>query len=310
VTGLLWLSDYEPSLRDGPGDSRVFVLDSGKPGATMLVVAGTHANEIAGMTAATVLVERAVPAEGRLIVVPKLNSSGLSYVDGANPRPSWIRVEAVSGTRYLKYGARLVHPAHQGRPDPERYAHPGSRESLPGEEQRNINRAYPGYEDGPLAQRVALAVMRILERERVDVAVDMHEARPSSKLKWIIVANPKNLDIAVNVVFDLEDKGIDLKLDRSSDEFRGLSHREWGDGSAAAAFLVETPNPAQESDPGLVVDQLRDPLFPLWKRVGAHLEALSSIAANYSASSGAKAVRFEGAPDYETLERLGLESFL
>ncbi|MBU1080147.1 MAG: hypothetical protein KKB59_06610, partial [Spirochaetes bacterium] len=161
-----------------------------------------------------------------------------------------------------------------------------------------------------LAQRVALAVMEILARERVDVAVDMHEARPSSKLKWIIVANPKNLDIAVNVVFDLEDKGIDLKLDRSSDEFRGLSHREWGDGSAAAAFLVETPNPAQESDPGLVVDQLRDPLFPLWKRVGAHLEALSSIAANYSASSGAKAVRFEGAPDYETLERLGLESFL
>ena len=76
---------------------------------------GTHANEIAGMTAATMLAERARPTKGRLIVIPHLNSSGLSYGDADNPRPSWIRLEAASGVRYLRYGSRFVHPIHQGR---------------------------------------------------------------------------------------------------------------------------------------------------------------------------------------------------
>jgi predicted deacylase len=169
VTDLRWLSQYV-RLRDTPGDSAVYVLDSGEPGATLLVVGGTHANEIAGMAAATLLVERAEPTRGRMIVIPRLNSSGLTYVDASNPQPSWIRLDAASGTRYLRYGARFVHPLHQGQSDPERYILPGSTATLPGEEQRNINRAYPGLVDGPLTQRVAAAVMELILREGVDIA--------------------------------------------------------------------------------------------------------------------------------------------
>jgi len=310
VTGQRRLSDYVPGLKNGPGDSPVYLLDSGRPGATLLVVGGTHANEIAGMTAATLLVEKAVPAAGRMIVIPHLNSSGLSYVDAANPQPSSIRVEAASGTRFLAYGARLVHPAHQGLSDPARYTLPDSEATLPGEEQRNINRAYPGQPDGPLAQKVAAAVMTIILDEKVALAVDMHEARPSSKLVWMIVANPKNVDLAVSAIFDLEDKDILMKLDQSSEEFCGLSHREWGDRSDALAFLVETVNPAQDPAAGAVLDHLGHPSFPLWKRVAVQLEALSALVANFNLSADAGTVEYSGAPGYGELEAMGLEAFL
>ncbi|MDX9897896.1 MAG: succinylglutamate desuccinylase/aspartoacylase family protein [Spirochaetia bacterium] len=309
VDEIRWLSDYQPSLLGSPGDSLVYIMDSGKPGGTLLVVGGTHANELAGMTAATLLVERAVPTGGRLIVIPHLNSSGLSYMDTVNPQPSWIRLEAASGTRYLQYGSRLVHPEHQGRVDPDRYFLPDSPDSLAGSEQRNINRAYPGIEEGPLTQRVAKAVMDIIVREKVSLALDMHEARPSSKLKWMIVANPKNLDLAINTVFDLEDKGILLKIDQSSDEFRGLSHKEWGDRTEAMAFLVETVNPAQEPRVGEPVDQLGHPEYPLWRRVGVQLETLGAIVGNYNAVSSDGTILYDGIPSLEEIEAQGLEAF-
>ncbi|MBN2873884.1 MAG: succinylglutamate desuccinylase/aspartoacylase family protein [Spirochaetales bacterium] len=309
ITSRGWLSDYLPGLENSPGDSPVYVLDSGVPGATALVVAGTHANELAGMTAATLLVEKAVLTRGRLIVIPHLNSSGLSYVDRSNPQPSWIRIDAASGTRFFRYGSRFVYPEHQGQRDPVRYTHPASSVSLAGAEQRNINRAYPGVVDGPLAQRVAAAVMAIIRVEGVDIAVDMHEARPSSKLVWMIVANPKNVDVAVNTIFDLEDKDILMKLDQSSEEFRGLSHREWGDHSDAMAFLIETVNPAQDPDAGPVTDHLRHPLFPLWKRVAVQLEALSGLVVNFNLVSEVGTVEYQGVPVYEDLEARGLEAF-
>lgn len=38
VTARVSLSDYEPTLAGTPGQTPIFVLDSGKPGATVLVV--------------------------------------------------------------------------------------------------------------------------------------------------------------------------------------------------------------------------------------------------------------------------------
>ena len=69
VTATKKLSDYLPSLAKTPGDSDVFVLQGSEPGATVFVAGGTHANEIAGIMAATVLVERVRVRQGRLIVV-------------------------------------------------------------------------------------------------------------------------------------------------------------------------------------------------------------------------------------------------
>jgi hypothetical protein len=36
------LSDYCPSLKNTPGDTEVYVLDSGKDGVSLLLAAGTH----------------------------------------------------------------------------------------------------------------------------------------------------------------------------------------------------------------------------------------------------------------------------
>ena len=309
VTERRWLSAYLPNLKNTPGDSPLYVLDSGVPGATLLVVGGTHANEVAGMAAATLLVERAKPVQGRLIVIPHLNSSGLSYTAESNLQPSWIRLDAASGVRYLRYGSRLVYPDHQGQSDPEQYRRPFGGAPLAGEEQRNINRAYPGLTDGPLTQRIAAAVMEVILRENVAIAVDMHEAKPGSSLVWTLVANPKNLDAAVNAVFDLEDLGIRMKLDQSSDQNEGLSHREWGDRTPAQAFLIETVNPAQGIKDGTPVDQLRHDQYPLWKRVGVQLETLSALVRNFNAEGKTGVVQYEGVPGYAELEEKGLEAF-
>src|SRR5690625_965680 len=98
VTGIGWLSDYHPALKGTPGDSRVYYLDSGVPGGTVYVQGGTHGNEIAGVVAATILVERAMPTAGRLIVVPHGNNANTDYNDGYFPdAPDYFSIEVEGG---------------------------------------------------------------------------------------------------------------------------------------------------------------------------------------------------------------------
>lgn len=310
VTATRRLSDYLPSLEGTPGDTAVYVLEGQAPGATAVVLGGTHGNEIAGIMAAVLLVERAQVARGRLIVIPHANNSAVSYADPQRPGPEWIHVTTASGKRDFKYGARRTQPQHQGAPDPEKYRHPNSTEELDGNEIRNLDRAYPGDEHGPLTQRVAAAVMRLLKQERAELAFDLHEAGPESRLAWMIVANPKNLELGALAVLALEEQGLSMKLEPSSDTFRGLSHREWGDATAARAFLFETPNPGQVEQPA-GVDVVDDPKFPLARRVGAHLATLQAVVAAYNdgAAAGAR-VEITNLPSLDAITRDGLGNYL
>ncbi|MCU0257324.1 MAG: hypothetical protein MUF60_11355 [Vicinamibacterales bacterium] len=181
VTATKQLSDYLPSLAGTPGDTAVYVLEGKEPGATAVVLGGTHGNEIAGIMAAIALVERAQVARGRLIVIPHANNSAVSYTDPQRPGPEWIHLTTASGERKFKYGARRTQPQHQGAPDPPKYRHPASTEELDGNEVRNLDRAYPGDERGPLTQRIAAAVMRLLKEERAELGFDLHEAGPESR---------------------------------------------------------------------------------------------------------------------------------
>ncbi len=310
VTAIKRLADYLPSLAGTPGDTAVYVLDSRAPGATAVVLGGTHANENAGIMAAILLVERARPVRGRLVVVPHANNSAVSYTDPLRPGPEWVRLQTPSGERRFKYGARRTRPEHQGAPDPPKYRHPNASEELDGNEVRNLDRAYPGDERGPLTQRVAAAVMRLLKDERADLAFDLHEAGPESRLAWMIVAHPKNVDLGALAVLTLEDEGLSMKLEPSSEHFRGLSHREWGDATAARAFLFETPNPGQVDHP-TGADVVDDPRYPLARRVGAQLATLMAVAAAYN--EGAKPdARFELAeiPGIPDLVARGVGAFL
>ena len=245
------LSYYLPLLKGTPGDTNVFVLDSGKPGANLLLVAGTHGNETGGILAAELFIKHARVEKGRVFVIPHLNKPG------------------------VRTGSRLVPVEYQGQPDPVQFIPPGGVTQYAGMEQRNINRSYPGTPYGGLAQKIAYAVMQLLVRENIDIAIDKHEARPSSPIAWAIISNPKNVHTAALAVLDLDEIGISMILDVSPPNMHGLSHREWGNRTQAMAFLIETANPAQENDPS--PELLNDPRFSLERRAAIQLKAVQYL---------------------------------
>lgn len=307
VTRIGWLSDYHAPLRGTPMDTPIYYLEGGKPGPTAVIVGGTHANEIAGIVAATMIVERAQVTSGRVIVIPHANNSGGSYPDTLHPEIGWIRIDTASGPRYFRYGDRRTNPAHQG-PDPEKYVHYPSGQEFEGVEARNLDRAYPGRPDGTPTQQLAFAIMQLIIRENAAIAIDLHEAGVSSRLANMLVANPKNLDLAVMAVLDLEAQGIIMSVEHSANDFAGLSHREWGDRTNAAAYLIETPNPGQESgikNPDVVNDQTN----PLAKRVATHLATIEAIFAAHGMVYGERP-EWTGLPTYAELVKNGVGAYL
>ncbi len=313
VTAQRRLSEWLPALAGTPGDTAVFVLEGQAPGPTVFVAGGTHNIEMAGVIAATILVERAVVQRGRLIVVPRANASGASWRSPKDFGPGEYAFNTASGKRSFAVGTRLTHPAHQGEPDPLNDIHPNSQEKLPGFENRNLNRAHPGKADGNLTQKMAYALTQLIGTEGAKVAFDLHEAGPRSGLAWLIVANPKNIEQAASAAFDLADRGIDMRIEASSATFRGLSHREWGDATPSAAYLIETPNPYQTYayDGDQRLDPRHEAEFPLWMRVGAHLEAIMAIL-NVHNTDAAPTARFDvsGVPSLAELKARGIGAFL
>lgn len=241
------LSYYLPALRGSPGDTPVYLLDSGNPGPSMLLVAGAHGREISGIYAAKFFVENARIESGRVFVIPYLNIIG------------------------VRNGVRLIPLQYQGRADPNRYVPPGGTTEFAGHEQRNINRAFPGSLDMGLAQKIALAVMNLLVYENIDIAIDMHEAPPTSPLAWMIISHPDNVHVAAMAALDMDDNGMPMRLDVSSGN-EGLSHWEWGNRTGAMAFLTETANPAQSANQ--LQEEWDNPLHRLDWRVKVQLEAI------------------------------------
>lgn len=310
VTKIKKLSEYLQSLADTPGDTPVYFLEGREEGGTVFVAAGTHANEIAGILAATVLIERAQVQKGRLIVIPHANNSASTYRDPRRPAPPFIMFKTSSGDRQFRYGARLTKPEHQGENDPAKYRHPKSAEELDGSEARNLDRAYPGRADGNLTEKVAWAILELIRVESADVAFDLHESGPESRLAWMVVAHPKSLDLAALAILDLDAAGIPMKLEPSSETFRGLSHREWGDATKAHAFLFETPNPGM-TEKAAGVDLVNDPRLPLAKRVGVQLSTLRAILDGYNNNaSPALSVRLLEVPGLPEVVKAGLPAVL
>jgi len=305
VTEQRRLSDYLDALRYTPGDTPVFVLDSGKAGANVLVLGGTHANEISGIMAAILLIERASVETGRLFVIPFTNGSAITWRDNKNAViPPWFEFTTPSGVRRLPYGSRLTNPEHEILPDPERfYLENGI--PLDGSEARNLNRVHPGLPDGTLTQRISAAITSLIFEEEIDLVDDFHESGTKSRLAYMLVCNPKNLDLGAFAIIDLQMQGIDLKLEESSAEFLGLSHREFGDKTPAFAFLFETPNPGQDSDLKQPPDVVNDLIYPLYHRVSLQVAVLQTLC-QYLPDFTGKTIEIVNIPPFEVLnsERL------
>jgi hypothetical protein len=181
---------------------------------------------------------------------------------------------------------------------------------LDGDEARNLNRAYPGVADGTLTQRMAYGIVQLLKIEQVTIAFDFHEAGPDSRLAWMVVAHPKNLETAAAAVLDLESQGLTMKLEPSSETFRGLSHREWGDETKAQAYLFETPSPSMATN-AKGVDVVEDRRLPLSRRVGGQLASFAAVVAacNADGPSGT-AVTLFGIPSMADVTKAGVGAFL
>jgi predicted deacylase len=300
------LSDYLPSLAKTPGDTAVYILQGAERGGTVFVAGGTHGAEIAGQMAAVLLIERARVSRGKLVVVPYANNSADTHPDPDRPSAaSSFVIKVGDGERTFTIGSRLTKPEDQGEPDPPAQKNGAETDFSP----RNLDRQYPGKADGNLTQRVAYAIVAVLRTEAADLAFDLHEAPPGSRLAMMIVANPKNIELAAEAALILESDGLNMKIEESSADFRGLSHREWGDATSASAFLFETPNPAMDrTAPG---DAVNDSVWPLTKRVGIHLDALRTIVDIYNETApAARRVDLLEIPGRAEIAKAGLGAFL
>ena len=331
VTTVKQLSDYFVKLKGTSGDTEVYVLDSGKPGGTVLVLGGTHPNEPSSFLSALLLIENAKPAKGRLIVIPRANNSGFSHTDYTEGAPQQFMLKAASGERWFRFGSRATNPTDQW-PDPDIYVHAASGQKLSGSETRNLNRAYPGRPDGTLTEQVAYGIVQLIRQEKVAMTIDLHEASPEYPVINAIVAHERAMDYAAEVTIGLQMDGLKIGLEPSPKSLRGLSHRELGDATDTLAILMETANPAQgrlrgATNAALVVTG-KDVMYeraaklnrlfvpydekgqPIDRRVARHVTAINEFLNVLSVKNPAQAVVLNRVPSYKDMVKKGIGSYL
>jgi predicted deacylase len=331
VTAIKHLSDYFGGLKGTAGDTEVFVMDSGVPGGTVLVLGGTHPNEPSGFLSAILMIENAKPSKGRMIIIPRANNSGFTHTDYTEGAPQRIHLKAASGERWFRFGSRATNPTDQW-PDPDIYVHAASGQKLSGSETRNLNRAYPGRADGTLTEKVAHGIVQLIQKEKVSLAIDLHEASPEYPVINAIVAHERAMDIAAEVTIGLQMDGIKIGLEPSPKSLRGLSHREWGDATDTMAILMETANPAQGRLRGATNEQLvltgKDPMYeraaklnrlfvpydakglPIDLRVARHVTAVNEFLAVMSRKKPQQAVVLSKVPSYNDMVKKGIGTYL
>lgn len=331
VSEVKHLSDYFPGLKGTAGDTEVYVLAGKKAGGTALILGGTHPNEPAGFLAAVLLIENAIPFQGRLLVIPRANNSGFTHTDPQEGTPQKFTIKTPSGERWFRFGSRATNPVDQW-PDPDIYIHAASGQQLSGSEVRNLNRAYPGRPDGNLTEKVAYGIVQLIKAEKVDLTIDLHEASPEYPVIHATVAHDRAVPMAAEVTMSLQLEGVEMGLEPSPVNFHGLSHRELGDYTDTLAILMESANPAQgrlrgRTDEALVVKGQDKEyvqaaklgrLFvtfdqkghPLEERVGRHTTAVADYLEALGRFKPGADMVIGGIPKLPDLQAQGLGSFL
>jgi len=325
------LSDYFSEIKNTRGDTEVYFLEGDSPGGTALILGGTHPNEPAGFVTAVCLIENSRMAHGRIIIIPRANNSGFTHSDPQEGTPQRFVIETPQGERWFRYGSRSTNPVDQW-PDPEVYEHFPSGQKLSGAETRNLNRAYPGRADGSLTEKVAYAIIQLMERENVDLAIDLHEASLEYPVINALVAHPMALELAGEAVMILQMEDLNFNLEPSPENFRGLSHREWGDHLNIPAILMESANVMQGRYHGRVSQDViltgkdrfnyeaaqhkllkveyTEEGIPLKRRIGRHLTAIRTVFQIWSEQSPQQSIVVENLPGFEEFQERGIGAYL
>lgn len=256
LTGTKMLSDYVPSLKGTYGDTPVFFFDSGVEGGTVLYLGGTHPYEPAASLSAFVMMENIQVEKGRVIIIPQANRSATTLGMLGNAYPQYYHIPTSWGSVKYKIGDRWAHPLDSW-PDPFTYHHYPSGLQLTYQDLRNVNRCYPGRENGSLIERVCYGIMEIIRKEEVLLSIDSHEAAVMYPVVETYVAHDRALDIAMMASMNLTASQFYMKCEASPKNLRGLSHREWGDFSDTLAVLMETPQPFTDWIVGPMTEELQ-----------------------------------------------------
>jgi len=330
LTVIKSLSDYFSGLKNTPGDTSVYIFEGQAKGGTLLILGGTHPNEPAGFITAVLLVENLAVKQGRVIIVPRANNSGFMHSDPQEGNPQRYSFETRGGTRWFRYGSRLTNPIHQW-PDPVLYVNPAGQK-LSGTESRNLNRCYPGQKSGYLTEKIAYGIMELIVHEKIDLAVDLHEAAPEYPVINAIVFHENSAELAAIALMTLQMEGVDIRLEASPPNLRGLSHREWGDFAKTRAILLETANTSQgrlkgKPSSSLIIEgkdknylkaaQLGRLFAPfdmegisLKQRVSRHLASLSALVSGLNELYPDLSLQIQNVPSPAEVEKEGIGPFL
>lgn len=326
------LSDYFEGLKNNPMDTPVYVQNGAEPGGSVMVLGGTHPNEPSGYMSAVLMLENARVTKGRLFIVPFGNISGFTNTLPQEASPSRIHFTLRDGTRRsFRYGSRDTNPTVMW-PTPDIYIHKASGQELAGNESKNLNRAYPGDPDGTPTEKLAYGIMELLRKENITLAFDLHEASPEYPVVEAIVAHEKSMELAAVVTMELLALGVEMRLEPSPKNLRGLSHREWGDHTDTMPILMETANPSQgrlrgRTDEALVIEG-KDKAYlkaaglgrlfvtfgengkHLNQRVARHVTSVGLFSDNLALLEGDNGVLIEGIPGYQEIIENGAGYYL
>lgn len=331
VTEVTMLSKYYEGLAGTAGDTEVYVLKGAKPGASMLVLGGTHPNEPSGFISAVMLIENAVIEEGTLYVIPRTNNSAFTCTDPQEGAPMRFTIETDNGPRWFRFGSRATNPINQW-PDPEIYVHASSGQRLSGSETRNINRSYPGRTDGTFTEKISYGITEMIKAENITMSVDLHEASPEYPTINALVAHEDAMPLASQALINMQIEGMNISLEPSPKSLHGLTHRELGDYTDTLALLMETANPAQgrlrgRTNESLIVNgtdkfyvraagygRLYVPYtekgHPIEERVARHITGIMQLALGYTEIGSDQNLVITGIPSYSEIAEGGLGSYL
>lgn len=331
LAGRRMLSDYFPGLKKTKGDTEVFLFEGKEPGGTMLILGGTHANEPGGFITAVVMLENIAVRRGRVLIVPRANSSAFSHSDPQEAAPQrFFLATPGGGRRWFRYGSRLTNPVDQW-PDPTLYINPAGQ-LLSGAEVRNLNRCYPGRPHGYLTEKIAFGIMELIRREKVDLGLDVHESAPEYPVINAIVFHEQSAELAALAKLEVEAGGFDIRLEGSPPTLRGLSHREWGDYAGIHSILIETANPSQGRLKGkptanLILDG-KDKFYlraaglgrlfvpysregiPLRVRVARHLATIQALVSSFNSLYPDKEILIDNLPAPSEVQKKDVGFFL
>jgi hypothetical protein len=332
VTMVRKLSESFQGIKGSINDSNVYVLEGKKSGGSVLLLGGSHPEEPAGRLATWILAENAVVEQGRVFILNSANRSATTVTRLGGAYPPDFTIKTPWGGQKFRMGDRWSNPLDQW-PDPEVYVHYPTRQELAYVDVRNLNRAWPGRPDGTLTERTCYALTKLIDAEKIDIVIDLHEAELQYPVISAIVAHQKGADLAAMASMMISgSEGFEIGVEYSPEALRGLSHREIGDHTAAISLLLEAPEPFLDAtrgrtdrellltgrDPfvvragkrGLLFEKIDEKGWPIDVRVGRHTSAILKILEVWSDEKPDRGVVLTGVPRYNEVIEKGTGAFL